>query len=124
MFPAIIKNLRVLSLILARAGESRGGGLHAAVQVGAYQCTCVPSFEGINCDVSSVCDVSAAHVVSRGPTSCTCTVGWEGRSCARDVDECKSQPCYNNAQCVQPRQGIYACSCSPGFAGAHCSRDV
>lgn len=36
-----------------------------------------------------------------------------------DIDECKPDPCLNNASCVD---GInsYTCKCKPGFTGKNC----
>ena len=36
-----------------------------------------------------------------------------------DIDECASQPCQNNGQCVD---GInrYSCTCEPGYTDTHC----
>ncbi|XP_026876398.1 epidermal growth factor-like protein 7 isoform X1 [Electrophorus electricus] len=47
------------------------------------------------------------------PNTCACTIGWTGRYCQIDVDECKgshscAQRCVNSA-------GSYRCECADGF---------
>ena len=39
--------------------------------------------------------------------------------CTLDVDECGSNPCLNNGQCLD-LQARYMCSCLPGFTGLRC----
>ncbi|KAJ8936905.1 hypothetical protein NQ318_010932 [Aromia moschata] len=36
-----------------------------------------------------------------------------------NVDECSSQPCFNNGVCIS-RSGGYECSCLAGYLGDHC----
>ncbi|EDO25694.1 predicted protein [Nematostella vectensis] len=52
--------------------------------------------------------------------SCQCAVGYTGRYCENDIDECQpSNPCYNGGTCVN-EEGAYSCQCSDGFTGKHC----
>ena len=36
-----------------------------------------------------------------------------------DIDECGSNPCHNNASCVN-EVAQYACECLPGYTGTDC----
>uniref|UniRef100_A0A3Q1H489 EGF-like-domain, multiple 7 n=1 Tax=Acanthochromis polyacanthus TaxID=80966 RepID=A0A3Q1H489_9TELE len=47
------------------------------------------------------------------PNQCACPLGWTGRQCQTDVDECGEQhPCTQ--QCVNTA-GSYRCACGDGF---------
>ena len=37
-----------------------------------------------------------------------------------DVDECASNPCKNEATCVDA-PGSYSCTCAPGYTDGNCS---
>lgn len=40
-----------------------------------------------------------------------------------EVDECKSNPCKNEATCLD-LFGSYLCSCTDGWTGKDCSQDI
>ncbi|XP_030846782.1 fibropellin-1-like [Strongylocentrotus purpuratus] len=40
-----------------------------------------------------------------------------------DIDECNSQPCQNNATCLD-RLESYSCLCVPGFTGENCEENI
>lgn len=37
-----------------------------------------------------------------------------------DIDDCASNPCINNAVCVDLGVNLYKCKCRPGYAGLNC----
>ena len=39
-----------------------------------------------------------------------------GDTCEENVDECGSNPCYNNGTCIDIDNG-YVCQCLPGYSG-------
>eukprot|EP01043_Picozoa_sp_COSAG02_P089302 COSAG02_NODE_26296_length_636_cov_0.769088_1_plen_156_part_10 len=51
---------------------------------------------------------------------------WSG-NCDRDVDECGSRPCVNNATCSESNSDqtvpphTYRCACTEGYAGGLCN---
>ncbi|XP_039456366.1 protein HEG isoform X1 [Oreochromis aureus] len=57
---------------------------------------------------------------------CRCQQGWEGRTCNKDIDECKQkqEPCPKGSTCVNTN-GSFSCECLLGFDledGRTCSR--
>lgn len=51
--------------------------------------------------------------------SCECALGFTGKNCSENVDDCKSHACLNGASCVDGLDA-YSCMCSPGFSGHFC----
>ena len=47
---------------------------------------------------------------------CSCDVGWTGRNCTENIDDCAGQPCVHSTQCID---GIndYTCVCLQGYSG-------
>jgi hypothetical protein len=56
--------------------------------------------------------------------SCTCASGWDGVSCANDINECDASPCQNAAACSTPTHDDYACVCVSGWEGKDCANDI
>lgn len=48
--------------------------------------------------------------------------GWTGPSCLTSTDECSSNPCYNNATCIDGHNS-YTCTCQPGYTGKYWNKD-
>ena len=48
--------------------------------------------------------------------NCTCKSGWEGQHCGTEILECSSNPCMNDAECVE-NIGFYSCLCLVGYTG-------
>lgn len=96
--------------------------------VNAYKCVCQLPFTGSECQ--SRLDPCTPNRCRNGakcsPSSnfldfaCECSIGWKGRLCNEDVDECAlTAPCRNGATC-QNTDGSYKCACAPGFQGRDC----
>ena len=65
----------------------------------------------------------ASDIVVPGNFSCTCALGFEGRRCENDTDECVSQPCFNGGTCTDKLNG-FTCNCPAGFIGRQCEANI
>ena len=54
--------------------------------------------------------------------SCDCDPGFTGTFCNLDVDECSSNPCFNDAYCLDFLDK-WICQCNPGFTGLKCEAE-
>ncbi|KAI8496593.1 hypothetical protein Bbelb_258920 [Branchiostoma belcheri] len=57
-----------------------------------------------------------------GGYTCTCSPGWTGHNCQKDIVECTSKPCQHGT-CANKDDG-YTCTCSTGWTGSNCDQDV
>ncbi|XP_023267421.1 protein eyes shut homolog [Seriola lalandi dorsalis] len=99
---------------------------------GEFSCTCPPFFSGPLCNQPyDPCDPlhnpclhnSTCLTRSDGTASCRCPAGFEGSWCEIDTNECSSNPCQNQGDCVDGVNS-YSCDCKMGFAGHHCEEDI
>ncbi|KAM9847514.1 protein eyes shut homolog [Aulostomus maculatus] len=99
---------------------------------GEFSCTCPPFFSGPLCNQPhDPCDPlhnpclhnSTCLTRSNGTASCRCPAGFEGSWCEIDTNECSSNPCQNQGDCVD-QVNSYSCDCKMGFSGLHCEEDV
>uniref|UniRef100_A0A7N6AEQ0 Protein eyes shut homolog n=1 Tax=Anabas testudineus TaxID=64144 RepID=A0A7N6AEQ0_ANATE len=99
---------------------------------GEFSCTCPPFFSGPLCNqLYDPCDPlhnpclhnSTCLTRSNGTASCRCPAGFEGSWCEIDTNECSSNPCQNQGECVD-RVSSYSCNCKMGFSGLYCELDI
>uniref|UniRef100_A0A665X8D2 Protein eyes shut homolog n=1 Tax=Echeneis naucrates TaxID=173247 RepID=A0A665X8D2_ECHNA len=99
---------------------------------GEFSCTCPPFFSGPLCNRPyDPCDPSHNPCLhnstcltrSNGTAYCRCPAGFEGSWCEIDTNECFSNPCQNQGECVD-QVSSYSCDCKMGFAGLHCEEDI
>ncbi|CAH1240533.1 NOTCH1 [Branchiostoma lanceolatum] len=57
-----------------------------------------------------------------GGYKCTCSPGWTGQNCRKDINECMGNLCQHG-RCVN-KDGGYKCTCSPGWTGQNCQQDT
>ncbi|KAH7640703.1 DNA repair protein Rad9,Rhp9 [Dermatophagoides farinae] len=100
---------------------------HSHQAVG-YTCTCVPGFEGIDCEINKD-DCQINHCQNGGicideinSYSCQCIYGFEGKMCQYLIDPCISSPCRNGATCLKKSNDSYICECTIGWLGERCDR--
>ncbi len=46
-------------------------------------------------------------------------IGYHGEKCGTEINECLSNPCRNNASCIN-KIGGYVCTCPKSFSGLQC----
>uniref|UniRef100_A0A8C6TAT4 Protein crumbs homolog 2 n=1 Tax=Neogobius melanostomus TaxID=47308 RepID=A0A8C6TAT4_9GOBI len=54
--------------------------------------------------------------------NCSCSPGWEGILCEREIDECAYSPCLYGT-CTD-LMADYRCECEPGYIGKNCQDEV
>ncbi|XP_055375058.1 protein crumbs isoform X2 [Condylostylus longicornis] len=95
-----------------------------------FTCECTPGMIGFLCD-TAFCTVEPCKnggfclfsEVSQPPI-CQCSIGYEGKFCETDIDECASQPCQNGGYC-ENLIGKFECHCNgTGFEGPVCETDI
>ena len=64
------------------------------------------------------CDHGSCRA-SGSTTQCQCRPGYEGLTCARNIDDCASAPCQNSGTC-KDEAADYTCACLPLFTGKNC----
>ncbi|XP_027890839.1 protein crumbs homolog 1-like [Xiphophorus couchianus] len=54
--------------------------------------------------------------------NCSCSPGWEGNLCEKEINECSSAPCVYGS-CTD-LMADYQCTCDPGYDGINCQNEV
>lgn len=56
---------------------------------------------------------------------CLCFPGYTGRYCDKEVNYCLSQPCLNNATCINsPETNSFKCDCKRDYKGNYCQTKI
>ncbi|XP_077982842.1 uncharacterized protein LOC144437709 [Glandiceps talaboti] len=96
---------------------------------GSYNCTCVPGYEGVNCDAitnncqPNLCQNGATCQNDVNVYTCECPFAFEGNHCESQTDFCDDDPCQNNSTCETSLQG-FQCHCQLGYQGNNCNTTV
>eukprot|EP01047_Picozoa_sp_COSAG01_P087233 COSAG01_NODE_19982_length_978_cov_1.348123_2_plen_204_part_01 len=89
----------------------------STVAADAYRCKCAAGFANGACGYAFITQYKAACSVLESRVSKT----YSG-NCDQDVDECKSSPCQNGANCTHSAVAgsvghhSYSCACNAGYA--------
>ncbi|KAL4673880.1 hypothetical protein H8959_017814, partial [Pygathrix nigripes] len=73
-------------------------------------CNSNPCLHGGNCE-----DIYSSY-------HCSCPLGWSGKHCELNIDECFSNPCIHGN--CSDRLAAYHCTCEPGYTGVNCEVDI
>lgn len=96
-------------------------------KIGSYECACEPGYSGVNCqDVSEYCkktcsDEGTLRCFENGPTNvkCKCKPGFTGEICDININECLSNPCYGESECID-KIDEFECQCPEDRIGKYC----
>ena len=69
------------------------------------------------------CDNGGTCSVEGDGFSCECADGWEGDTCADEINECATAPCLNGGAC-NDEVGGFTCDCVAGFEGELCETNI
>nr|CAI5869526.1 unnamed protein product [Callosobruchus analis] len=74
----------------------------------SFKCNCTSAWEG--------------HLCQFGDYRCKCRVGWMGKNCDQNINDCVGQ-CQHGATCID-LVNDYHCACQPGYTGRDCHTDI
>ncbi|XP_059158915.1 tolloid-like protein 1 [Physella acuta] len=93
----------IVYVLLQSDGSVAGKGFNATFL------RCLPFYYGEEkCTTPCNCVKNNTQYCDSFNGSCTCYPGWQSATCADDVDECLSNPCYLTEKCVNT-VGSYRC---------------
>ncbi|XP_059150382.1 mucin-like protein [Physella acuta] len=75
---------------------------------------CKDFYYGDECKTPCDCNRANTEFCDNTDGTCVCKPGWEGQYCSVDTNECSSNVCPRNAQCINT-VGSYSCQCSLGY---------
>jgi delta-like protein len=55
---------------------------------------------------------------------CECAIGYSGRYCEMQVQNCMPNPCQNSGKCKALKGNHYQCQCEKGFRGLLCEENI
>lgn len=107
----LVEPAQTATLTLAAAVD---GEVRVYLESIAYETALCPADQCSQCS-----EHTAACQDGLGAPTCTCTAGWQGPTCAEDVDECLGAPCSNGGACANTVGG-FTCDCVGYWTGDTC----
>ncbi|KAG5680801.1 hypothetical protein PVAND_010286 [Polypedilum vanderplanki] len=126
------KQCDVLRLVTCENSPCRSGSTcqdgHNITTGNNFTCICKEGFEGALCDYAyclvEPCKNDGNCYTDSEVPECKCQLGFMGKYCEIDIDDCASTPCQNNATCID-LVNDYKCECEgTGFTGENCENDI
>lgn len=109
-----------------------GGTCLTGITDSPFFCICADGFTGIDCNETEkgpchpnpcLNNGECQVVPNRGDVFteyiCKCPVGYDGKQCQKNMNECSSQPCKNGGTCLD-LDGDFACKCPSIYLGKTC----
>jgi hypothetical protein len=83
----------------------------------------------LNCSNNGLCEIQMVYVMGEGQMSigCKCNEHFEGSACDYDMRICASNPCLNNATCVDIISNTtydFECQCGSFSFGLYCENQI
>ena len=78
---------------------------------------CDNTHYGDDCATPCVCVTTNTQTCNNINGSCTCNEGWEGLTCADNIEECSTltDPCADPLKDCNNTLGSFTCSCKSGY---------
>ncbi|XP_069941984.1 uncharacterized protein [Cherax quadricarinatus] len=101
---------------------------HVRLESGKYTCLCPEGYFGGTCEYQDPCFSSPCQhggsCINLTDTDfvCQCTLGYRGKLCHAEIDECFPNPCIRG-QCTD-LMNDFQCKCPKGWGGKICDKDL
>jgi hypothetical protein len=110
-------------------------------KIDSFECACVEGWGGQQCDQPiNMCNNTLGEFCHKENTEnilvsppkrsltstkcvCLCKLGFTGERCDINIDDCKANPCQNDAICID-HVASYECKCPLGYDGPNCEKKV
>ncbi|XP_038064211.1 fibrillin-1-like isoform X3 [Patiria miniata] len=86
---------------------------------GNVVCQCLEGYVGTFCETATRDCICQNGGICFGANNCICRPGFGGQFCDININECASNPCQNDAVCLDA-DGAFFCVCPTGFSGLTC----
>ncbi|KRZ33196.1 Neurogenic locus Notch protein, partial [Trichinella pseudospiralis] len=94
-------------------------------RIGTYSCECHENYYGKDCNLrndgnnDNNCSCENGMRKNNTDDRCSCLVGYTGKCCEVDIDDCLHHQCQHGAICIDEIAN-YTCQCSGNYRGRYC----